>query len=337
MKKETKIELVEAKKKPMTKSLAQWMLAMPELTIAEAKVDRDLSDTWSNILADRMRTGEFIYEIVNFVVCSCDQKIGSHPPGTVFRMNGQHTCTAFLRYVGDSNTAKGGMVNILQYKVKTIEEMRVLYSLQDRGRARTNSDVVNAHLAGSSGFVGASKRTLGVLVTGLQFWLRPVDAAMKHERRQITIDEASALTKTVHIDTAQLVCRFLCEDGTMTATARSILYRTPVVAAMYATFEKEPVKAHEFWTAVRDCIGLESRDDPRYRLHQFLRDCVLANIKTKATDRAAGRHVVGGEEMYRKSLIYWNGFCQGKNITSMPYQWKSGSRPETLAFTLVPA
>lgn len=324
------IEILDSKNKPMTRSLATWLMELPEFTIGSDKVDRDLDDRLVQLYADRMSSGEFIYELVSLITCKCRQKVGVYPAETVFRMNGQHTANAFLRFCGDSNTERGGTVRVLQYAADTVEDMRELYSLQDRGRARTNRDVVNAHLAGMSGFSGVHKRILHLVVAGLQYWLNPADQYEMH-RQRVSIDAAALQAKGDYVKVCSKIVSFLNEEGALNIQNSAMFHRVSVVAALLATFEVSPKPAHEFWSVVRSCLGVTSNTDPRYRLHNYLRGTTLANIEVDPRRRAKGKKLVNSKEVYYWCIWSWNLFCSGKESHSGP-RIEGRKRPEPLKF-----
>jgi hypothetical protein len=88
--------------------------------------------------------------------------------------------------------------------------------------------------------------------------------------------------------------------GTNNDTTRH-MWRSPVGAAMYATFQKSRKAANEFWLAVRDGTG-ETPKTPDRVLHRFLLS------KTVKGSNGAGRSstLVGPREMYVKCLHAWN-------------------------------
>lgn len=71
---------------------------------------------------------------------------------------------------------------------------------------------------------------------------------------------------------------------------------------MFATFDKSNGAAEEFWTAVRDGIGFQTKDDARLVLRNALTSTSIGNGRG-AQD---GRKNVSSEEMYRWCIVSWN-------------------------------
>lgn len=81
--------------------------------------------------------------------------------------------------------------------------------------------------------------------------------------------------------------------------AHKHMMRIGVVAAMVATFRKEPVHAQTFWGRIAEGIGFTSQDDPAYRL----RETLLEGL----TDKGGSRH----RAYYCLSIAWWNSWVTG--------------------------
>ena len=118
----------------------------------------------------------------------------------------------------------------------------------------------------------------------------------------------TALADPVIRDAFTRVCLF----GQGVHREESLIKRQPVVAAMLATFAKDPAAALTFWTDVTFGTNL-TRGEPRWLLHGYLARSVLQFSSKNGRDR----QVVGTEDMYRVCLHLWN-------------KWRAGAKSEVI-------
>jgi hypothetical protein len=81
-------------------------------------------------------------------------------------------------------------------------------------------------------------------------------------------------------------------------------FSTPVMGAMYGTFDREPTMAEEFWTAVSK-QGDGVQGDPATTLDTWLVDAKTADARPAM-------------ETYRACILAWNAFRHRKSFDKVP-------------------
>lgn len=301
-------------KRELTHAKASWLLQLPELRIGDASLDRPLRDDHVTRLLRHAQRGTFHPEWGQVITCICDEKVGDNPPGTEYRMDGQHRAWMRLYMPEDwkYNT------RWLKYHAKSLEDLRLLYASIDRGAPRTPSNVINAHLAGTDQFEGCHTWLIRLLAGAMHVWLWE-DI---HVRKQHDADEVAYLMQTDHADIVNAVKDYLlgCPKGTM---FEKTIRRVPVVAAMYETFRVTGVDHRLFWDCVRDGLGEEVKGlkDPRIKLHNGLRESVVGQGsdtgRTNKRDGNGRTTIVPSEGMYRWCVNCWNLWRKGETISQL--------------------
>jgi hypothetical protein len=274
------------------------------IDLEEFKGDRILKQKHVDYLIQSMLRGTFHPEWVNIVTCECEDKI--------YRMNGQHTAWARLDMPKDYECD----VTLLEYEAETMEDMRILYASIDRSSPRTRANVIKAYLAGTDEFNGLKSHTIQLMPQGFSqwFWKTPT------ERHKHDGDDVAYLLKTDHYDLAMKVCAFL--DKNAVGLDQKHIRRAPVVAAMFATFNKAPQIAVEFWKPVADGLGIETKSDPRLKLRN--------ELQRSAVDYAGGarseKKRVSQEYMFRQCVAAWNAYRDGRPLQLLK-AFEKGPRP----------
>ena len=292
------LKLVATRKINFTHAEAEKVLNYEEFV-----GDRSLKNDHVDYLVTTMKRGTFHPEWVNLVVCKFD--------GKSWRMNGQHTAWARLEMPPEYPCP----VTVLEYTAKSMEDMRTLYASIDRSSPRTRANVITSYLAGTAEFEGVKARTLQLVPQGfaLYFW------KTKHERQQHDGDDVAYLMKTDHYDLARKVCAFVDKHS---GKDQKHMNRAAVVGAMFATFNKAPNIAVEFWGPVATGTGIEKVGDPRLKLRN--------ELQRTAVDHGAGSHsekkTVSQEFMYRQCITAWNAYRDGRSLQLLKAIEK-GNRP----------
>lgn len=253
--------------------------------------DRPLKQSHVDHLVRHMQRGTFHPEWVTLITCRYN--------GKVYRMNGQHTAWARL----EMPKAWECQVLMFEYEAQNEEDMRTLYSSIDRGSPRTKSNIINSYLVGCAEFDGVKAKTLAEVPRGFGLWRW----ATQHERQQHDGDVIAFLLKSEHYDLAKKVCGFL--DKCSVREHRH-MFRSPVVAAMFATFDKAPQIAVEFWQPVSDGTGLTMRGDARLKLRNELMQTAVG----LGTGARSDKERVTQEFMYRICIAAWNAFREGRPL-----------------------
>lgn len=271
------------------KFAANFLDSYSEFWVNDEKIDRKLSDSHVQYLAREMVSNNFRWEYVNFVLASVD--------GHTYRLNGQHTAWARLLAEDWGLPDANYPIQVLRYECPTIQDARRLYASIDRGRPRGQGLVVNSHLLGTEEFAGFKAATLRLMAQGMGVWLWE----NLSDRTVHGGDDRAYLLLKDHHKVAKEVGRFIQESR---AADFKHMKRAPSVGAMFATFQRAPQIAGDFWGVIRDGIGLSDKGDPRWLLREYLKNSVMtANAKRSANSDAAA---VSQEEIYRACIHAWN-------------------------------
>lgn len=287
----------------LTENRAEWLLGNTK-EVHEFAGDRPLKEKHVDYLVGAMRRGTFRPELVTIVVCEHD--------GKLYRMNGQHTAWARIYLERKRWPCK---VRMLTYRAATEEDMRRLYASIDRSSPRSKGQVVGSYLKGSPGFEKVSDPVLRHLSQGFALWKWEAS----HERNANDGDAVAFHLKTGYYDLTMKVAAFL---GELSQGSHKHLLRAPVVAAMYATFEKAPQIAREFWMAVANGVGVDTASDARLRL----RDKLMQTSVGLGGGASSAKAKMTQEEMFRICLRAWNRHREGKPVNQLK-PGSQGKRP----------
>jgi hypothetical protein len=287
------LQLKHRKTVELTHEEAVRLLELPEFA-----GDRSLNDNHVIFLQRQMEAGTFRWEQVQLITCRFE--------GREYRMNGQHTAWARLSM---PKTGLRTPVSMLKYEAQTDHDMRQLYASIDRNKARTNSNVVISYLAGRQEFIQFNKRIIKALAESLAFWKWEIES----QRSLHTPDDRAYLMLTDHYQLCTRVGNFL--NSSRMAGVKH-LFRRPVIAAMYATFDKAPEVSQTFWQSVADGEML-SKDDARLALrNKLLTSSIAGGGKALSSDM----HTTSSEEMFRWCIQSWNYYRQNKVLRSFKVQ-----------------
>lgn len=264
--------------------------AQQVLEMEEFSADRPLDNNHVLRLKLAMERGTFLPEQVTIVSCTLATT------GKEYRMNGQHTSWARLEMPEKYRCP----VQHLRYHAKTDNDMRRLYASIDRMKGRATGNVVCSYLFDTPEWEGFSKRTLVKLAEALGFWLWESE----HHRNLRDGDDRAFLLSTTHFNLGKKIGAFIEASGGHNAAH---VRRRPVIAAMFATFNKAAGPADEFWSSVRDGTGFGNVNDPRLRLRNNLRDAAISTGRGTTDEKRS----VSGEEMYRWCILSWNAWRRG--------------------------
>lgn len=272
------------------------------LHMAEFAGERNVREEHVRYLVAAMKRKTFLWELANLAECRCQEAHNGNPKGTVYRMNGQHTCWARLEMPAKSYRAP---VRLFRYTAKTVADMRRLYSSIDRGGERSKNNIVFSYLAGRQEFEGIKTGTVKNFPAALMLW-RYED---RQKRRAFDGDAISYLILTEFQKIYIKVATFL---SSFSQTDIKHVQRSASVAAMFATFDKSPVLAADFWRCVITGADIPSVDDPRGRLRTL-----LLSTRVGADYSEKDMRTVTTEEMYRICINAWNSLKKGKHVKSL--------------------
>lgn len=214
-----------------------------------------------------------------------------HETGTTYRVNGKHTSNLFAEYEHLPQTLHA---TIEHYHCDDLDDVARLYATFDsRTQVRTTADINRAFAAVDPDLCDVPIPVVNLCVTaicyardGEQYAQRPAA-----ERAECLLDDANKSFITWVADVLA---------GSRENTGH--MWRSPVVSAMYATFQKSKKASHEFWMAVRDGTGANHKSPDRV-LSRFL----LSKTVKRSVHKNRGKGTIAGpREMYVKCLHAWN-------------------------------
>ena len=277
-------------------------LATKVLELVQVPYERKLRDTHVAYLINCMKRETFRPEMVRLTSCICEEAVHEQPKGTEFRMNGQHTCWAMIEMPNDYKCP--GKIILAKYIAKTAQDMRLLYASIDRIAPRTRANVITAHLADTAQFKGLPLTVIEYLSQGYSFYKWP----LINDRRKHDGDDTAYLMQSKDANLVNTVCAYLT---TFSITNLGWLRRSPVIAAMFTTFDKAVKASGEFWDCVREGTGFIDKNDPRLRLRNALMTSRITKGQKQVTKRASE------EEMFRWCISAWNAWRRGDTLTAL--------------------
>lgn len=208
-----------------------------------------------------------------------------------YRVNGKHTSNLFAEYEELPQTVHA---TIEHYHCDDLDDVARLYATFDsRTQVRTTNDINRAFAAIDPELAEIQTRVVNMCVTAIayvQFGDRYTSKPAA-ERAECLLDEQN-----------KMFVRW-ASDLLGAKSSNMHLWRSPVVAAMYATFQKSRKASGEFWLAVRDGTGASPKVPDRV-LHRFLLT-KFVQVGQGSTSRSA-KSLCGPREMYVKCLHAWN-------------------------------
>ena len=227
---------------------------------------------------------------------------------TRYKVNGQHTAWAYAM----CDNPPEYVVREIIYTVNNREQLKLLYNTFDRGRGRTDTFSLKVLLSDTPTTANLLPSLVTRYAAGLRFWLY----GESKELRRIGPDQLAALVQKQHAELFAKVGMWLQEEGRWRGEG---MRRQAVVAALFATFDKVASKAPDFWGPVCDGLNLDSKDDPRWRLKEYLsRSQTKASTANRRKSGAEDVLIVGNEHIYRVCIAMWNKWRKGETQSTTP-------------------
>lgn len=248
--------------------------------------ERQIANMHVQTLYDRMRRGSFNPRLVVLATC----RFG----GQTYKINGQHTCWALVNMPSHYSID----VREVQFHVTTQDDLRSVYSMFDQNLPRSEGHLTKVRLVHTDVAEGVWTSHINRLTAGLKFWL--FDTYQKRSRYK---DEEMASLAHEYKETFRAVAFTIQENH----DDAGLIKRQPVIAAMFATFDKVPTIARGFWQTIVDGLNLTDRSDPRYKLRRYLQDSAISS-----PSRYSGKKAVEPEAMYRVCIAGWNKWRKGE-------------------------
>lgn len=209
-----------------------------------------------------------------------------------YRVNGKHTSNLFAEY---EDLPQLVYATIEHYHCDDLDDVARLYATFDsRTQVRTTNDINRAFAAIDPDLSELPTKIINLCVTAIAYCKHGDQYAQipAAERAECLLDEHNkAFVAWVHV--------VLGNSGNRESSR--LLWRSSVVAAMHASYQKSRRDANEFWLAVRDGTGATPRTPDRV-LNRFLLGKAVVGSKT-------ARHssgLVSPREMFVKCLHAWN-------------------------------
>jgi len=288
------------KRVPFTRKVAKTLAGLQE-----TEFERRLTQKHIDHLAQEVAAGRFNAAIVILATAYCAAE------GVTYRINSQHCCSFHIEYM-PADWAP--MVTRQHYSVKAHDDLRKLYAAFDRGKSRTPAQIIQTRVFGVPAFDGIQKRTVQQLAAGFKLYKWTEQEVSRH-----SIDEVADLMTNGYQNLSR-------DSATVLGTRKKEydhVMRAPVIAAIFATTEKNKKASHVFWQGVREGIGLTKRS-PQLKLRDYLQ------TRTVNTGRGAGKKATTSREgMYRVCVGMWNAWREGREVSQVKYV-RSPSRPKVL-------
>ena len=207
-----------------------------------------------------------------------------------YRVNGKHTSNLFAEY---EELPQPIHATIEHYHCDDLDDVARLYATFDsRTQVRTTNDINRAFAAIDPDLAEIPTKIVNLCVTAVAYVRHGDHYANKPaaERAECLLEPDCKLFVAWVRDVLQAN-----NDNTRH------LWRSPVGAAMYATFLRSRKSANEFWLAVRDGTGATPKSPDRV-LHRFL----LSKSVKGSNAAARSSQLVAPREMFVKCLHAWN-------------------------------
>jgi hypothetical protein len=210
-----------------------------------------------------------------------------------YRVNGKHTSSLFAQF---DDMPQEVHATIEHYHCDDLDDVARLYATFDsRTQVRTTNDINRAFAAVDPELSELPTKIVNLSVTAIAYY--------KHGDNYFQVsaaERAESLLDDVNKSFIQWVHSLL---GNSATDVTRLLWRSPVVAAMYASHQKSRKAANEFWMAVRDGTGTTPKKPDRV-LNRFLLSKVVNNGYQSTRQKRSG--IAAPREMYVKCLHAWN-------------------------------
>jgi hypothetical protein len=220
--------------------------------------------------------------------------------GVKYGINGQHTCWMRLSLPEDLKKAS---VRYVEYEVDSMEQLKRLYAVFDVNKVRSHGHLVRALLVGSEETEGVWPSTINLISAGLKLFL----CEDRHGQQRIGPHEVASLVTDKYGPLFTTVGTFWQSHKT-----QSHIKRAGVIGAMFATYEKVPTKADEFWEPVATGLGLSDKGDPRYKLREL-----LLKVKVQGNSNDKKVRILTSEDIYRHAIQAWNKWRRNEKIENL--------------------
>jgi len=229
-----------------------------------------------------------------------------HETQATYRVNGKHTSNLFAEY---DELPQEIHATVEHYHCDTMDDVARLYATFDsRAQVRTTNDINRAFAAIDRELSEVPTKIINLCVTAISYF--------KHSDRYTAVpaaERAECLLEDANKEFVAWVNEIL---GNSPNEGTRLMWRGPVVSAMYATYQKSKRDAKEFWLAVRDGTGSTPKKPDRV-LNRFLLSRFVNNGCGGASSRKKSE-LSAPREMFVKCLHAWNAWRRD-TVTDLKY------------------
>jgi hypothetical protein len=295
------IDVIEDKHVTFNLKLAEEFHSLPRF-----QGERPFRRSHVIYLTNCFRRGTFLFQTVIIMTCQVGKNI--------YRINGQHTA-AMVRSLAAIDPSVAMKVRFMRFKAKDMEMMRALYTSIDRNAPRTVGNQVIAQMVGTPGFESVPTDILRRLAEGVSL----MAFESSHQRREHDSQDRVALLSGPYKSAALHICRILA-GGTKPNMGHML--RSPVIAAMFATYRKSITQSDIFWKGVRDGESLRGKNNPILRTRDYL-------MNSGISDRGSTllKKKVPAEKMFRQCILNWAAFREKRDVVHMKAPMNTKTRP----------
>jgi hypothetical protein len=215
--------------------------------------------------------------------------------GKTYRVNGKHTSTILSEMNGEA--PKDLYVIVEEYLADTLEDVAKLYATFDLARSsRTTGDINYAYAASVPELSTMPRKLINLCATGMHYHFNSGKAGGSASKVNQDVRAQRLIEYPEYVE-------FMGRVVGGRADSIKKLARGPVAAAMFATWQKDPQAASDFWILVREETHPDAKNASRK----------LAKFLTVAGVRASRGNLVSAteHEMYVKCLHAWNAWRKG--------------------------
>ena len=242
-------------------------LAQEVLSLERFEGDRDAKEHWVNYLAQQMKEGTFLWELVTIIACVYKKK--------TYRLNCQHVSCAIREHM-PKNFKSSTKVNYIVVEANSDYDLRKLYSIIDNNKPRTFYDKLIARLYGTKELKQISKSEIKRIGSGYANYL---SGGMKATfELDIICDNMINENQTECMRIHDLMVSKPYDKST------AFLWKTQPIAIMFMTLEHHSKMFEDFWSGVLNHDTLKM-DDPRKTLAKLLNQDIGIQRKLVAPER----------------------------------------------------
>lgn len=224
-----------------------------------------------------------------------------------YRINGQHCSRMFVAAaeLGKENL-KGQKVYVEEYECDTLADVAQLFATFDsKEQARSSADITHAVAQTIDKVRDVDAKLVNLAVGAVNYAMGPTNQG--GGRHLTAADRANVL-----YDNDAFVIWLKGVVGQKKDEETAFLWRVPVVAAMWATWEKNAREAKAFWLEVKD----GTNKDPQAPTRKFQKWLLTQPTSGGRGDGTPQKAKVVPKEFYVRAVSAWNAHKTGEPMKS---------------------